>query len=137
MSVALELQASLHAALVNDSTLTALVPAENIGESVKTAALPCIRIGHFIEAPAGLSVERKHVRLAADVSIFARESGTSTVRFVADLIREATAEWGNPLPPGMSLVDWRWEGTRTARDGADSSLAHAVISFSALVEVHA
>ncbi|WP_075219453.1 DUF3168 domain-containing protein [Acuticoccus yangtzensis] len=136
MSAALELQAELYSTLINAPDITALVPADNIGEGRALNGIPAIRIGSIIEVPAGLTFERRHSRMAVDIAIFAREPGTATVRYLADLIRQAVEEI-SIADPAYHLVDIRWDGTRVMRDGADPELAHAIVGFTALVETYA
>ena len=136
MSAALELQAELYAALINAPDITGLVPADNIGEGRALNGIPAIRIGSIIEVPAGLTFERRHSRMAVDIAVFAREPGTSTVRYIADHVRQ-TVEGLSIADPSLKLVDIRWDGTRVMRDGADPEFAHAVVAFTALVETYA
>jgi hypothetical protein len=128
----LALQIAIRARLVASPAVLELVPADHIVDhSARPEAFPAIIIGDGRTALEDLTYSRNHVRVVADLHIWANETGLATVKEIAGAVTAALRT--KPALTGLALVDFRVAGARYLRDPSGHH-GHAVLSIEALLE---
>ncbi len=131
----LAVQKALCARLIATPVVTALVPAENIGDqNARPAPSPSIVLGEDQVVETNLRIDRSVVRVISTIHIWKEEKSTVGVKAISGAIRRAI---GRVRPLDLADADYacgdcRVTSTRFLRD-PDGVTSHGIVTIECLV----
>jgi hypothetical protein len=127
------LQKAVHAALIGNAGVTALVPARDIADlgGVPTV-FPSIIVGEGQIVDEGQRIDRSVNRVYLTLHVWTNEPHLNQVKKVGGALRRAINSTRITLEGGFHLGDIRIDDTRYLRDPSGEN-GHGVVTINALV----
>ncbi|MDA5240614.1 DUF3168 domain-containing protein, partial [Agrobacterium sp. MAFF310724] len=134
MSAELALQKAIRARLVENETVSLLVPAANIlDRNERPNPRPSIVIGEGQSVDEGDSIARTLTRVYMDLHVWVEEPSTEISKRISGAIRTAIKFAKLTDLDGFHFADCRVRGSRFLRD-PDGKTSHAIVTIDALVQ---
>ena len=127
-------QKAVHARLIGDAGLTAMVPAANMVDDYGgvPTKFPCILVGEAQVVNEGQSIARKVNRVYLTIHLWTAEPRLTLVKKIGGAFRDALDGPRLTLEGGYQLADLYIADTRYIRDQSGTN-GHGVITINALV----
>ena len=133
MSVDLDFQVAVRAALIGSPLVTLLVPADRVVDGWVTGLdFPCITIGEAVTVGERIMLGRQHARVTLTLHVWTEEPGTEACKALVGACWRALADLDLP-----GAVDVVVDGSRVMRDPSRENTAHGTLSVTALLELEA
>ncbi|QUS39061.1 DUF3168 domain-containing protein [Tardiphaga alba] len=133
---ALAVQKALRARFIATAAVTALVPADNIGDqNARPAPSPSIVLGDDRVYETNARIDRSIVRVVSNIHVWKQELSTEGVKEIVGAIRRAIGRV-RPLDladPDHVAGDCRIKDTHFLRD-ANGEMSHAVVTVETWVQ---